>query len=388
MALSMIPDQTHSYKGQEYIFVDQLEDYLKEIECPICRSIVSEPVLTSCGHLFCRECHNKVDRPRGVRYGIKRNGQCPVCTQEHTAMEDKFNDRRVKNLKVRCINHREGCDWVGCLGDEGQHRMKQDGCAYEEIPCAHGCSVTIRRKDQQTHSVSCLMRTHKCKYCHEDGPYQCITGEHLETCRRYPVQCPNGCKEKLPREEVLNEIRLKEVLSAVVQKLDIEEERARQLERDNRAKMERIHQLETDTEVKAQRIRYLETDTETKREHIHQLVRDAEVKAKQIHNLERSTTKNVQRIQCLEEDTEAKTERIRNLERDTEAKTRQIRNLQRATTTKTERRQYLERIARLTQTEERLMKEVSQTQKKLNIIVIILICFVLLVYIFFKQNCF
>ena len=333
----MIPDLTHSYKGQEYIFVDQLEDYLKEIECPICRSIVSEPLLTSCGHLFCGECHNKLDRPRGVRYGVKRNAQqernaqCPVCTQVHDTMTDKFNDRKVKNLKVRCINHREGCKWVGCLGDEGQHRMKQDGCDYEEIPCAHGCSVTIRRMNQQIHSVDCLMRPHKCEYCHDEGPYQHITGEHLETCRRYPVQCPNGCKEKLPREEVLNEIRLKEVLSAVVQKLDIEEERARQLERDNRAKMERIHQLERDTEVKAQRIRYLETDTETK--------------------------------------------------------TRQIRNLQRATTTKTERRQYLERIAQLTQTEERLMKEVSQTLKKLNIIVIILICFVLLVYVFFKQNC-
>ena len=231
MALSMIPDLTHSYKGQEYIFVDQLEDYLKEIECPICRSIVSEPVLTSCGHLFCRECYNKLDRPRGVRYGVKRNAQCPVCKQEHAAMADKFNDRKVKNLKVRCINHREGCKWVGCLGDEGQHRMKQDGCAYEEIPCAHGCSVTIRRMNQQTHSVSCLMHPHKCEYCSEEGPYQCITGEHLETCRRYPVQCPNGCKEKLPREEVLSEVKLKEQLSAMAKQLQAREQRVRQLER-------------------------------------------------------------------------------------------------------------------------------------------------------------
>ena len=276
MALSKIPDLTHSYKGQEYIFVDQLEVCLKELECPVCHSIVSEPVLTSCGHLFCRDCHSNVRRQTNFyfsegRWYEERTVKCPVCTQVHDTMADKFNDRKVKNLKVRCINHREGCKWVGCLGDEGQHRKKQGGCAYEEIPCAHGCSVTIRRKDQQTHSVSCLMRTHKCKYCHDEGPYQRITGEHLETCRRYPVQCPNGCKEKLPREEVLSESRLKESLYATAKKLQVERQRAHQLERDNRAKTGRIHQLETDTEVTTQCLECLQSDTQAMQETIAQL---------------------------------------------------------------------------------------------------------------------
>ena len=255
MALSKIPDLTHSYKGQEYTFVGQLEDYLKEIECPICHSIVSEPLLASCGHLFCKACHNKLDkachnkleRPMGYYLLRKRNGrsiQCPVCTQQHTTVEDKFIDSRVKNLKVRCINHTKGCDWMGCLSDEGQHRAQQGGCDYEEIQCVYGCGVTIHRMIEQAHSVECPMRPHNCEYCGDEGPYQCILGDHLDTCRRYPVQCPNGCQEKIPREAALSEIKLKEVLSSTVKKLEDKEQYAHQLECDMKAKTEYIQQLE------------------------------------------------------------------------------------------------------------------------------------------------
>ena len=222
MALSKIPDLTHSYKGQEYTFVGQLEDYLREIECPICHSIVSEPLLASCGHLFCKACHNKLERPMGYYLFRKRNGrsiQCPVCTQQHTTVEEKFIDRRVKNLKVRCINHTKGCDWMGCLSDERQHRAQQGGCDYEEIQCVYGCGVTIHRMIEQAHSVECPMRPYNCEYCGDEGPYQCIIGDHLETCRRYPVQCPNGCQEKIPREDILSEIKLKMKVTALAKKL-------------------------------------------------------------------------------------------------------------------------------------------------------------------------
>ena len=246
MALSKIPDLTYSYRGQDYIFVGQLEDYLKELECPICHSIVSKPLLTSCGHLFCRECHDKLKRPVGYQR-VRRNIQCPVCQQEHTTVEDKFTNRRVNNLKVKCTNHEAGCEWVGSIGDGGQHRVKQDGCDYQEIPCTHGCGVTIRRMAQQAHSGECPMRPHNCNYCGDEGPYQCITGEHLETCLKYPVQCPNGCQEKIPRGNVLSKIKLKEELSAMTKTLQIEKWRAQQLERDVKAKTEQIRRLETIT---------------------------------------------------------------------------------------------------------------------------------------------
>ena len=60
MALSGIQAQARTYKGQGYIFVGQLEDHLKELECPIYHGIVSDPLQPTCGYLFCRECHGKL----------------------------------------------------------------------------------------------------------------------------------------------------------------------------------------------------------------------------------------------------------------------------------------------------------------------------------------
>ena len=67
----------------------------------------------------------------------RRGVRCPVSRQEPTTGLDNFNKRRMRNLQVMCINHNEGCEWVRCLGDEEQHRMKLDGCQYEEVQCRH-----------------------------------------------------------------------------------------------------------------------------------------------------------------------------------------------------------------------------------------------------------
>ena len=384
MALYKIPDLTHSYKGQEYTFVGQLEDYLKEIECPICHSIVSEPVLASCGHLFCKECHNKLERPISyLRRSISGRYQCPVCTQQHTIVEDKFIDSRVKNLKVRCLNHTKGCDWVGCLSDEGQHRAKQGGCDYEDMQCVHGCGNTIRRMTQQAHSVECPMRPHNCEYCGDEGPYQCIIGDHLETCRRYPVQCPNGCQEKIPREDALSEIKLKEELSATAKKLEVEERRANRLEQDMKAKMKHIDELKRNNSATTERIAQLKSDAAAMARRIRNLERDSRAQTEHIHQLERDTEAKTQGIRDLERNINEKTERIRVLTQDTEAKARQIRNLE--SETETERRQYLEKIDQLTEAKKRLMKGNSQMQNKLFILlIIVIICFTLLMHVLFK----
>ena len=61
MALSVIPDMIRSYKGQDYIFVGQLEDNLEELVCLICHNIVSKPLLTSCS------VHSATTNSQGIR---------------------------------------------------------------------------------------------------------------------------------------------------------------------------------------------------------------------------------------------------------------------------------------------------------------------------------
>ena len=324
MALSKLPDLKHSYKGQDYIFVDQLEDHLKQLECPICCGILNEPLQTTCGHLFCRECYDRLEDD--MRWGVK----CPVCKQDHTTFKDSFNERRVKVLQVKCTNSQFGCQWVGNLGDEMQHRTKPNSCHFEEIPCPLGCGMSITRMTRSRHSKKCQMRPHNCKYCGEEGSYRKMVQDHLQTCRRYPVPCPNGCREQIPREDTAS-YKLKQEISTMKAELQAERQHVHdlgkltsQLKSDYKAQAQRIHGLERDAQDKTERIQGLERDIEAKLECIQGLERDVEAKLECIQGLERDVQDKTERIQGLEKDTTSKAQQIIHLVRENSGKVKKL----------------------------------------------------------------
>ena len=235
--------------------------------------------------------------------------QCPVCRQEHTTGPDRFNERRVRNLQVRCMNYTEGCSWVGNLGDEEHHRKKQDGCQYEEIKCPHGCGSIMRRVGLSCHMDDCPRRPYNCEYCGEEGPYQYIVGDHLETCCKYPMQCPNGCKEKLPREEVLHEIKLNRDLYIMQGRLEAREERVSELKAEVETKEQLIYALE----VEAQSLWDLQSNNKTKTACNHELEEDARATATQIRELVAAKTSMNNESSHLREQLESITTRDRYL---------------------------------------------------------------------------
>ena len=398
MALAKIPDLTHSYRGQDYIFVDQLEENLKELECPICQSIVSEPLLTTCGHLFCREC-----------YHTGRNTQCPLCRQEHATVPDKRTDRIVKSLQVRCVNHQYGCKWVGDLSGEERHRTAQGSCQFEEIPCPYNCGNTIRKVTQTHHlQQECSQRPYRCRHCNKVGPHQDIEGDHRKSCLRYPVRCPNGCDARIPREETAS-YRLKKEVSSMKERLRLEEHRTRELEEDAKAKAECIRQLEWDAEAMNQHIDALERDTEAKTFHLHNVKRDKEAMTKRVHQLERDIRAKAEQIEVLQRDNPAgkehildlkldieaknerihivegerramakricdlerkandKTEQLRHLQKENKAKTENIREIERTAKAKAKHVHYFERVTKSkTQLITQLTAENSERQRKLQ----------------------
>ena len=326
MAQSKIKAQTHSYKEQDYIFVDQPEENLKDLECPICQDIVSEPLLTSCGHLFCRECYNNKGR----------DPQCPVCRQTHTTVPDNRTNRLVKSLRVRCVNHQYGCKWVGDLSDEVQHRTTQGSCQFEEIPCPYNCGNTIHRMTQACHLQECPKRPHRCRHCNKVGPHQYVEGDHRKSCLRYPVRCPNGCDKRIPREETAS-YRLKKELFSMKERLRLEEHCTRELEEDAKAKAECIRQLEWNITTMTRHISDLERDNQAMKKRTRQLKRDTEVKTEQIHELQRDTAAKSEWILEFERATETRADHTNSLEREVNSMTEQICGLQSDNESKKER---------------------------------------------------
>ena len=149
-----------SYRGVTYAFVDTPLQSLEDLKCPICLELVSDPVQTSCGHLFCGEC-------------IKGIKQCPYDREDFTSTPDHFNRRRLRSFKVKCPNFERGCSWQGDLGDSEKHTKAT--CISQEVECSKGCGSKMLRLAVPDHfRKTCPLRDYRCPHCQLQGTYDSI----------------------------------------------------------------------------------------------------------------------------------------------------------------------------------------------------------------------
>ena len=193
--MSAKTELVYSYKGQEYVFLSNDKEQLDELQCSICIGLVFEPVLTSCGHIFCQECLG------GLSERI-----CPTCRSTPLEfMRNRKDERKVKSFKVRCTNFTEGCEWEGELGYAEDHVLRE--CLFAELPCPKGCGHSFKRQELDHHvNIGCKKRPYSCPYCEHGGTYQSITGEHYTNCSNFPLQCPAGCDERVKRSKMKNHL--------------------------------------------------------------------------------------------------------------------------------------------------------------------------------------
>ena len=177
----------YSYCSEEYQFITHVESFVERFLCPICQEILYKPVQTSCGHLFCGRCLKRV-----------RLINCPSCRAEFVRepIEDKFNEREIRNLIVKCQNSSRGCEWEGELGNVESHQ--NDVCGYQLVQCGNKCGAEMERREVEKHEEDhCELRMYRCSYCwfHLDT-YKNVTREHFKECAGFPLDCPNNCGKK------------------------------------------------------------------------------------------------------------------------------------------------------------------------------------------------
>ena len=169
--------------------------------CPICFELLTEPYqIVKCGHHVCQQCHTQL-----LTNGKK---ECPVCREPDalsSAHLDKFLQREINDLKVRCQLHKEGCEWTGEVRDLQSHLdPDKRKCGYIVLPCFFGCGERIQSSAMRDHMMRyCVKRKMSCQYCSYCSLCEIVTAKHLPICLQVPVSCPNNCKkEGLKREQL------------------------------------------------------------------------------------------------------------------------------------------------------------------------------------------
>ena len=206
------------YGGHDCEFVEKVPDrYI----CQICTKVLRDPHLAvCCGQHFCESCLNKWFTRQGKE-------SCPHCRAEGEAFHHVIHKglrSEVNEFKIRCSNHRKGCQWTGELGVLKTHLESDNGCGYVTVKCPNNClhSVGIGpliRKDVHKHiTQDCFLRPYRCEFCGLKDTYHAITGlseffvslldedgyaGHQAKCPEAPLACPNNCgSEKIKRKNM------------------------------------------------------------------------------------------------------------------------------------------------------------------------------------------
>ena len=108
-----------------------------------------------------------------------------------------------------CANRSKGCEWIGDLGEVEVHlnlspiaRYQSNGCQFVDIQCAY-CSAKRPRHEIPEHLTECPKRPFSCEYCQKyNSYYDDVCNCHWTVCDYYPILCPNGCSEAIPRGSI------------------------------------------------------------------------------------------------------------------------------------------------------------------------------------------
>uniref|UniRef100_A0A3Q2YKC4 TNF receptor-associated factor n=1 Tax=Hippocampus comes TaxID=109280 RepID=A0A3Q2YKC4_HIPCM len=147
-------------------------------KCQQCLQVLRKPVQAQCGHRFCVHCFKQL-------------------TSEVSAFPDNAAGREIASLPAQCLN--AGCSWKGSIKEyETQH---EGSCELERVQC-EACQAFLLRSELERHCErECEARILNCKYCKVSCSFKDIKA-HDEVCLKFPLQCKDCGKKKIPREKL------------------------------------------------------------------------------------------------------------------------------------------------------------------------------------------
>uniref|UniRef100_A0A673KL18 TNF receptor-associated factor n=1 Tax=Sinocyclocheilus rhinocerous TaxID=307959 RepID=A0A673KL18_9TELE len=175
-------------------------------QCQQCKDILRKPFQAQCGHRFCVFCFKQLTSSGPI--------PCEACRAEGifeeamsmlniaVAFPDNAARREIDSLPAKCRN--DGCSWSGTLKEyEGQHEGR---CDFERVKC-EACQALILVSEKDRHNErECEARTLNCKYCKVAFNFKEIKA-HDEICQKFPMQCKDCGKKKIPREKFQEHIK-------------------------------------------------------------------------------------------------------------------------------------------------------------------------------------
>ncbi|KAM3920679.1 V(D)J recombination activating protein 1 [Leptodactylus fuscus] len=168
----------HIHLNSNLLVVDYPSDFLKSVTCQVCEHILSDPVQTSCKHLFCRICILKYFKMMGC--------YCPSCrhtcfpTDLTTPVKSFLNI--LNSLVLKCTV--TGCDEEILLGKYAQHISKHKDIkgkeAYAHVnkggrPRQHLLSLTRRAQKHRLRELKTEVKAFADKEEEGDVKSVCLT---------------------------------------------------------------------------------------------------------------------------------------------------------------------------------------------------------------------
>ena len=173
-------------------FLPDSQKNLNQFLCILCGGVLYNPLLDSCGHLYCKKC---------IYQSLESSNTCPISRNKIDIKLLQTQDVIESNLNAEIVycKHKDiGCKFTGMLKNLEDHLTST--CRKQVISCENSdCGISLLREDMVRHLKICDYRQVNCPLCFKVVKYN-RKAYHIEECQKFKLECPLNCGKVIERE--------------------------------------------------------------------------------------------------------------------------------------------------------------------------------------------